>query len=128
MASLSEKVEAELEQMERAMRELPAARRVAVLSVLELGGTGSLLSSLYHGAENILKQNLLTLGAALPKGAAWHRDLLQSACEHGIISSQMRDSLAPYLTDRIGNISELRPYFPLFGKAKGEQITFTPPP
>ena len=91
MASLSEKVEAELEQMERVMRELPETRRVDDLSVLELAGTGSLLSSLYHGAENILKQSLLTLEAALPKGAAWHRDLLQSACENGIISGEVRD-------------------------------------
>ena len=55
MASLREKVEAELEQMDRALRELPGARRVGQLSVLELGGTASLLSSLYHGVENILK-------------------------------------------------------------------------
>ena len=51
MPSLTEKVEAELEQMERALRELPAARRLKNLSVLELGGTGSLLSAVYHGAE-----------------------------------------------------------------------------
>jgi len=53
MASLREKVEAELEQMDLALRELPGARRVKQLSVLELGGTASLLSSLYHGAENM---------------------------------------------------------------------------
>jgi hypothetical protein len=49
MASLREKVEAELEQMDQALRELPGARRVGQLSVLELGGTASLLSSLYAG-------------------------------------------------------------------------------
>ena len=59
MASLREKVEAELEQMDQALRELPSARRVKALSVLELGGTASLLSSLFHGVENILKQVLL---------------------------------------------------------------------
>ena len=58
MASLREKVEAELEQMDQALRELPGARRVSKLSVLELGGTASLLSSVYHGMENILKQRL----------------------------------------------------------------------
>ena len=45
MASLREKFEAELEQMDHALRELPSARRVSKLSVLELGGTASLLSS-----------------------------------------------------------------------------------
>lgn len=47
MASLREKVEAEVEQMDRALRQLPGARRVSNLSVLELAGAASLLSSLY---------------------------------------------------------------------------------
>jgi len=100
MASLREKVEAELEQMDQALRELPGARRVKQLSVLELGGTASLLSSLYHGAENILKQGLLAVGVALPSGAAWHRDLLQSAREHGMVTIELRDRLAPYMAFR----------------------------
>jgi hypothetical protein len=81
MASLREKVEAELEQVDQALRELPGARRLGKLSVLELGGTASLLSAVYHGVENILKQELIAVGVALPSGAAWHRDLLQSACK-----------------------------------------------
>jgi hypothetical protein len=100
MASLREKVEAELEQMDRALRELPGARQVSKLSVLELGGTASLLSSLYHGVENILKQGLLGAGAALPGGAAWHRDLLQSAYEHKIVSAELHDRLVPYMAFR----------------------------
>ena len=100
MASLREKVEAELEQMDRALRELPGVRRVNKLSVLELGGTASLLSSLYHGVENILKQGMLALGAGLPTGAAWHRDLLQSACARGIVSAELRDQLVPFMAFR----------------------------
>ena len=100
MASLREKVEAELEQMNQALRELPGARRIGKLSVLELGGTASLLSSVYHGVENILKQGLLAAGAALPSGAAWHRDLLQLACEQRMISTELRDRLAPYMAFR----------------------------
>jgi len=100
MASLQEKVEAELEQMDRAIRELPGVRRVPKLSLLELGGTASLLSSLYHGVENILKQGILGCGVPLPVGAAWHRDLLQSACEQAIISTELRDRLAPFMAFR----------------------------
>jgi hypothetical protein len=100
MASLSEKVEAELEQMDRALRQLPGARRVSKLSALELAGTASLLSSLYHGVENIMKQRLLARGVVLPSGAAWHRDLLQLACTHGIIASELRDRLTPYMAFR----------------------------
>jgi hypothetical protein len=100
MASLREKVEAELEQIDQALRLLPEARRVTKLSVLELGGTASLLSSVYHGFENILKQGLLSVGVALPVGAAWHRDLLQSACKHGIVSTELRDRLVPFMAFR----------------------------
>jgi hypothetical protein len=100
MASLCEKVEAELEQMDQALRELPGARRVGQLSVLELGGTASLLSSLYHGVENILKQGLLASELTLPSGAAWHRDLLQLACERGLVSTELRDRLVPYMAFR----------------------------
>ncbi|MBI4327287.1 MAG: hypothetical protein HY674_18785 [Chloroflexi bacterium] len=100
MPSLREKIEAELEQMDQALRQLPGVRRVRKLSVLELGGTASLLSSVYHGVENILKQSLLALGVVLPSGAAWHRDLLESACTHGIITSELRDRLAPFMAFR----------------------------
>ena len=100
MANLSEKVEAELEQVELALRELPAARRLAKLSVLELAGTASLLSAFYHGVENILKQSLLARGVALPAGSAWHRDLLQAAVAHEIISTSTRDRLASYMAFR----------------------------
>lgn len=100
MANLSEKVEAELEQIEQALRAVPSARRMPKLSVLELAGTASLLSSFYHGVENILKQALFASGTALPTGAAWHRDLLQAACAHGIVSPETRDRLAPYLAFR----------------------------
>lgn len=48
MTNLSEKVEAELEQVEQALRELPPARGMRKLSVLELAGTASLLSSFIH--------------------------------------------------------------------------------
>lgn len=100
MASLSEKVEAELEQIEQALQAVPSARGMRQLSVLELAGTASLLSSFYHGVENILKQALLARGADLPTGAAWHRDLLQAACAQGIVSPETRDRLAPYLAFR----------------------------
>ncbi|MEI6785317.1 MAG: hypothetical protein WCQ21_30835 [Verrucomicrobiota bacterium] len=58
MASLREQVQAELEQMDQALRELPGARRVGQLSGLEWGGTASRLSFWYHGVENILKPGL----------------------------------------------------------------------
>ena len=100
MGHLREKVEAELEQIERVLGELPEGHRIRRLSVLELAGTASLLSSVYHGMENVLKQGLLALGLGLPSGPAWHRDLLRSACEHGIVSVELRNRLAAYMAFR----------------------------
>lgn len=100
MATLREKIEAELEQVEAALRELPPTRSLETLSVLELAGTASLLSACYHGVENILKQSLLAAGAPLPSGAAWHRDLLFSAATQGVISAATRDRMAAYMAFR----------------------------
>jgi hypothetical protein len=41
-----------------------------------------------------MKQALVSAGVALPFGPAWHRDLLQSACEHGIVSTGLREDFA----------------------------------
>jgi hypothetical protein len=68
--------------------------------MLEVAGTASLLSSLYHGVENILKQGLHAKSVTLPSGASWHRDLLQLACAEGIISIELRDRLVPYMAFR----------------------------
>ena len=100
MASLREKVEAEFQQIDEALRELPPVERIHELSGLELAGTASFLSALYHGIENILKQALLNKAVTLPVGATWHRDLLQAACTHAIISADTRDRLAPFMAFR----------------------------
>jgi len=43
---------------------------------------------------------LLARELALPSGAAWHRDLLQLACERGLVSTDLRDRLVPYMAFR----------------------------
>jgi hypothetical protein len=70
MASLREKLEAELEQMDYMLYELPGGRQVNRLYVLELAGTASLLTSLHHGVENIFKQGLHAKSVPLPSEAA----------------------------------------------------------
>ena len=55
MADLREKVEAEFQNIDEALGDLPGAERLAELSPLELAGTAALLSSFYNGIENILK-------------------------------------------------------------------------
>jgi hypothetical protein len=100
MADLREKVEAELQNIDDALRDLPQSKQLAHLSSLELVGTAALLSSFYNGVENILKQVLLARRIAIPAGAAWHRDLLNLVAKHGVISVGTRDQLAAYLAFR----------------------------
>lgn len=100
MADLREKVEAELQNIDAALRGLPRPERLQELSALELAGTAALLCSFYNGMENILKQILLARKVAIPAGAAWHRDLLNRLATRGEISNATRDLLAPYLAFR----------------------------
>jgi hypothetical protein len=100
MASLREKVEAEFQNLDEALRDLPRPDKLGDLSPLELAGTAALLSSLYNGIENILKQVLLARKTTLPTGAAWHRDLLNLAAERAVISPAILNQLASYLAFR----------------------------
>ena len=100
MADLKELVAAELENLEQVLAALPPAGGLSGLSVLELAGAATLLSSFYNGVENILKQALKARAIVLPTGEAWHRDLLQLACQHAIIRPATRDALASYLAFR----------------------------
>lgn len=100
MPELGEKVEAEIENVEQVLGDLPTARRLRELSSLELAGTAALLSSIYNGIENILKQILIDRGVALPTGESWHRDLLVRAVDKQILATRTHEELAPYLAFR----------------------------
>jgi hypothetical protein len=58
MAELKEKILVEVENIDRLLQEMPAAEKLAGLSVLELAGVATLLHNFYNGIENILKQIL----------------------------------------------------------------------
>ena len=82
------------------LKELPDASRLPNLSTLELAGVAAILSSFYNGIENVVKQVLLARGQSLPDGASWHRDLLASAVECGILTANTQQGVAPYLAFR----------------------------
>lgn len=54
MGTLKERVEVELENVERALAELPVGQTCSSLSRLELAGVAALLHSFYNGIENVL--------------------------------------------------------------------------
>ncbi len=56
MASLSQKIEAEFENIDEIFNEMPEYTDLHKLSNLELAGVAALLHNLYNGLENIIKQ------------------------------------------------------------------------
>lgn len=100
MADLREKIEAEFENIQRVLSELPPSHKCPNLSILELAGVAALLHSFYNGLENILKQILLSKGSDLPTGQSWHRDLIDLAISQKLISEKVAEDVKQYLAFR----------------------------
>lgn len=100
MGSFSEKIQAELENIDEIFTEIPHYSQLPNLSVLELAGLAALVQNFYNGIENIIKQIFLTKNIPVPKGESWHRDLLNDARENGLISEECKGYLSAYLAFR----------------------------
>ncbi len=100
MASLSERVAAEFENITRILAEMPLASRCPDLSTLELAGVAALLHGFYNGIENVIKQTLRAKGVALPGGESWHRELIEIAVTHNVVAPKTATALKPYLAFR----------------------------
>jgi hypothetical protein len=103
MDNRKEEIAAELENIDRVVRETAKIQDVARLSSLELSGSATLLHNFYNGAENVLKRLVLNRGLQLDEGPSWHRELLCLACKSGIISESLKGLL--------GEVSGIPPFF-----------------
>ena len=100
MASLKDKIEAEIENLDRLFLEIPSHMNLPKLSTLELAGVATILHNFYNGIENILKQVLTSKQISLPQTGGWHKDLFNLAVSNQIISDNFKNRLAEYLAFR----------------------------
>ncbi|MBU0558576.1 MAG: hypothetical protein KKG93_03175 [Bacteroidetes bacterium] len=100
MVRLSQKILAELENIDELFNEMPSHTNLPKLSTLELAGVAALLHNFYNGIENILKQIFMSQKISVPVGQSWHKDLLEKAVNEGIISEECKTHLGQYLAFR----------------------------
>ncbi len=100
MDNLVDKIEAEFENIDQVLNELPYYEKLPYLSVLELAGVAALIHNFYNGIENILKQILKYEKNTLPDGKSWHKELLNNSQENKIISEETKIILIDYLAFR----------------------------
>lgn len=112
MADYRDKIDVELEQIDRTLAKLPDCP-LSELNELELSGVGGILQSFYNGIENILKQTFNYCDKSIPASYQWHREIITQAVQYRFISEKTMDMLIPYLTFRHlyrnAYVLELRP-------------------
>lgn len=94
MASLREKINAEMENVSIVLEELKKIKDKPNKTPVELAGVGTFLHNIYNGVENILKQILGSCGIQIPDSDSWHQDLLIQAEDRGIITEATEKQLA----------------------------------
>jgi uncharacterized protein YutE (UPF0331/DUF86 family) len=100
MANAREKIEAELENIERVLADLPKPNALKHLSSLELAGVAALIHNFYNGVENVFKQLVVSKDMSIPQGPSWHIDLIEMCVANQIVSRTTSDMLKEYLSFR----------------------------
>jgi uncharacterized protein YutE (UPF0331/DUF86 family) len=100
MDNLPRQIIAEVENVEVVLKNLQEAMDRKVKTVVELAAMGTFLHNVYNGIENILKQSLKFKGIQITSGDNWHKELLNLAVVHSVISLDLSDELYEYLTFR----------------------------
>jgi uncharacterized protein YutE (UPF0331/DUF86 family) len=100
MASVKEKVRAEMENIAKVLVELEKVKDRPDKELAVLVGMGAFLQNIYTGMENILKQLLQHEKVPVPGTPTWHRDLLNLAAERGFITRGIAEQMGRYLSFR----------------------------
>lgn len=100
MVNLKDKIEIDVENINRVLHEMPDHTSLSQLSTLELAGVTTLLHNFYNGLENILKHILLSKGKTLTHSSSWHKEILNASEAENIISGQLKIQLGEFLAFR----------------------------
>jgi len=100
MASVKDKILAEIENIEKILIELKKVKNKRTKELVVLVGIGAFLQNIYTCMENILKQMLLHLNISIPESPTWHKDLLNLAFDNNLISKETVDRIGKYLVFR----------------------------
>ncbi|MDI6784271.1 MAG: DUF86 domain-containing protein [bacterium] len=65
-------------------------------TVVELAAIATFLQNIYNGIENLLKRILKYKGILVPRSESSHKDLLDLAVEHRLISLELSNKLDEY--------------------------------
>ena len=97
MASTRNKVLAEMENITKVLIEVEKEKGRPDKELVVLVGIGAYLQNIYTGMENILKQILVHRKIPIPNTSTWHKDLLNLAVEHKVITKGTADKVGKYL-------------------------------
>jgi len=100
MADLLEKIKAEEQNVEEAIRNLEAAMDCEEYTVIELAAAATFLHNIYSGIENILKQTLKEEEIKITQTEGWHKEMLKAAENKKIITKSLHKDLLDYLAFR----------------------------
>jgi len=93
MSSLSEEISIEKTHIEKTLAIICEAVSRTEKTAVELSAIGAGMHHCYSGMENVIKRILKARNISLPQTSSSHKDLLDVAKEHGIISEELLDRL-----------------------------------
>lgn len=99
---LKEYCEAEFENIDAVVSELFSfvSTEKSEYSIPDLAAIATFIHNFYNGIENILKRVVSFKQLEIKDSPTWHKDLLKTASDAGIISSELYGTLSDYLSFR----------------------------
>lgn len=102
LLKLKEYCEAEFENIDAVVSELYSVIQPekADYSIAEMAAVATFIHNCYNGFENILKRVIVSKQITARDTPTWHKDLLKTALDEGIIPDGLYETLSNYLSFR----------------------------